>query len=117
MTLPFATQPHAKPAGVLPAKEDYYDGVIIDELGLPEAAPEFLAALAASLSHWRAAGKRGVWLKVPAARSALIAPAMEQGFGFHHAEPGYLMLTRWLPTEQPCTLPPNASHQARPVRR
>lgn len=34
-----------------------------------------------------------------------------QGFDFHHAEPGYVMLTQWLPTDEPCMLPPNASHQ------
>jgi hypothetical protein len=36
------------------------------------------------------------------------------GFGFHHAEPTYVMLTRWLPTEEENLLPPNASHQVGP---
>ena len=35
---------------------------------------------------------------------------VQAGFIFHHAESEYLMLTLWLPDE-PCTLPPNASHQ------
>lgn len=35
---------------------------------------------------------------------------VQAGFGYHHAEPAYLMLTLWLP-DGPCTLPPNASHQ------
>lgn len=35
---------------------------------------------------------------------------LQAGFGYHHAEPAYLMLTLWLP-DGPCTLPLNASHQ------
>ena len=35
---------------------------------------------------------------------------VQAGFGYHHAEPTYLMLTKWLP-EGLCTLPSNASHQ------
>ena len=34
----------------------------------------------------------------------------QEGFQYHHAEPGYVMLTYWLP-EEPCMLPANASHQ------
>lgn len=34
----------------------------------------------------------------------------EFGFAFHSAEEGHLMLTKWLPTDTPNTLPSNASH-------
>jgi len=34
----------------------------------------------------------------------------QEGFRYHHAEPGYVMLTYWIP-EGPCMLPANASHQ------
>ena len=37
--------------------------------------------------------------------------AVARGFGFHHAEQGYVMLTRWLPTDCPSPLPANASTQ------
>lgn len=33
----------------------------------------------------------------------------QEGFQYHHAEPGYVMLTYWIP-EGPCMLPSNASH-------
>lgn len=36
---------------------------------------------------------------------------MQQGFEYHHAEKGYVMLTYWIPEEEPCMLPGNASHQ------
>lgn len=35
----------------------------------------------------------------------------QAGFAYHHAEADYVMLTSWLPTNSPSTLPSNASHQ------
>ncbi|KAF8066283.1 NUDT2 [Scenedesmus sp. PABB004] len=101
-------------AQLLAAAEDRYDGVIIDESRLPADPAAFGAALAASLSAWAAAGKRGVWLKLPRRSHAALVPfAVDGGFEFHHAEADYVMMTKWLPPDSPNTLPPNASHQAR----
>ncbi|KAG5588951.1 hypothetical protein H5410_039465 [Solanum commersonii] len=33
-----------------------------------------------------------------------------EGFQYHHAERGYVMMTYWIP-EEPCMLPSNPSHQ------
>lgn len=53
-----------------------------------------------------------MWLKIPTGRAELVGHAVhEGGFGFHHAEPTYVMLTRWLPMDEENLLPPNASHQ------
>ncbi|CAN6972039.1 unnamed protein product, partial [Brassica rapa subsp. trilocularis] len=35
----------------------------------------------------------------------------KEGFEYHHAEKGYVMLTYWIPEEEPCMLHANASHQ------
>lgn len=35
---------------------------------------------------------------------------LQEGFDYHHAEPGYIMLTYWIPDE-PCVLPTSPSHQ------
>ena len=43
---------------------DIYDGVTVDEKGLPGSIEEFTSSLEASLDEWRSAGKKGVWLKV-----------------------------------------------------
>lgn len=99
---------------LLAAKDDAYEGVIIDETRLPQDPAEFEDRLAASLSHWKQRGVRGVWLKLPPALASHVSPAISQhGFGYHHAEPGYVMLTRWLPLDEGVEsgLPPNASHQ------
>ena len=36
---------------------------------------------------------------------------MQEGFRYHHAEPEYVMLTKWLPKDEPNSLPANASHR------
>ncbi|XP_010484743.1 PREDICTED: nudix hydrolase 8-like [Camelina sativa] len=36
---------------------------------------------------------------------------LQEGFEYHHAEKGYVMLTYWIPEEEPSMLPANASHQ------
>lgn len=44
---------------------------------------------------------------LPLNHSANISQA---GFSYHHAEPGYVMLTYWIANE-PCMLPSTATHQ------
>ncbi|GKU95609.1 hypothetical protein SLEP1_g8944 [Rubroshorea leprosula] len=96
--------------GVLHAFDDEYGGVIVDPRRLPANPNAFASVLRSSLSHWKAKEKKGVWLKLPAERSDLVPVAVKEGFEYHHAERGYVMLTYWLP-EGPCMLPANASHQ------
>ena len=98
------------PAAPLSGQRDVYDGIIVDPAGLPAEPQEFAAALRASLDAWRGEGVRGVWVKVPRERAHLVGHAVDAGFEFHHAEPEYVMLTRWLPDSEN-KLPPNASHQ------
>ncbi|TKW40687.1 hypothetical protein SEVIR_1G262100v4 [Setaria viridis] len=95
---------------LLEALEDEYGGMIVDADRLPSDADGFARSLAASLSYWKSAGKKGVWLKLPLDRSEFIPLAVKEGFRYHHAEQSYLMLTYWIPDE-PCLLPANASHQ------
>lgn len=104
----------AAAAPLLAARDDAFGGVVIDHDALPSDPAAFAASLTASVAAWRAAGKKGLWLKVPLAKAALVGAAAEAGgFIFHHAEPDYVMMTRWLPADDgvPSTLPPNASHQ------
>lgn len=43
---------------------DFYDGVTIDEKSLPTSVEDFKVVIDKSTKEWRAAGKKGVWLKV-----------------------------------------------------
>eukprot|EP00262_Sarcandra_glabra_P021229 TRINITY_DN8846_c0_g1_i1.p1 TRINITY_DN8846_c0_g1~~TRINITY_DN8846_c0_g1_i1.p1 ORF type:complete len:348 (-),score=47.80 TRINITY_DN8846_c0_g1_i1:67-1089(-) len=95
---------------LLDAYEDEYDGAIIDPKCLPSNPNSFMTILRASLSDWKIKGKRGIWLKILSEQADLVPIAIKEGFSYHHAEPGYVMLTYWIP-EGPCMLPATASHQ------
>ncbi|CAB4309926.1 unnamed protein product [Prunus armeniaca] len=95
---------------VLDAFDDEYGGVIVDPERLPANPNAFGYILHSSLSHWSMEGKKGIWLKLPVERAELVPVAIKEGFEYHHAERGYVMLTYWIP-EGPCMLPANASHQ------
>ncbi|KAL1548002.1 nudix (nucleoside diphosphate linked moiety X)-type motif 8, variant 2 [Salvia divinorum] len=94
---------------VLDAFDDEYEGVVVNPELLPSNPHVFASALRSSLHHWKLKGKKGVWLKLPVERSELVPLAVQEGFEYHHAEKGYLMMTYWIP-EEPCLLPSNATH-------
>lgn len=95
---------------VLDAYDDEYGGAIVNPERLPSNPRIFASRLGISLSHWKTKGKKGIWLKLPLERSELVPIAVKEGFEYHHAERGYVMMTYWIP-EGPCMLPSNASHQ------
>ncbi|KAL3744853.1 hypothetical protein ACJRO7_014027 [Eucalyptus globulus] len=95
---------------VLGAWDDEYGGVVINPWSLPSSANAFASALKTSLSDWKLKGKRGIWLKILEEQADLVPIAIQEGFKYHHAEPGFLVLTYWIPDE-PCLLPAGPSHQ------
>nr|AHI04508.1 nudix hydrolase [Saccharum hybrid cultivar ROC22] len=96
---------------VLEATDDEYGGVVVDADRLPDDKAAFARSLAASLSYWKSVGKKGVWLKLPVDRAEFVPLAVKEGFKYHHAEEAYLMMTYWIPDDEPNMLPANASHQ------
>ena len=102
----------ASAQALLPCEEDRYGGRTVDARGAGGAfrdAAAFEEALCASVRAWRREGVRGVWLRVGLEQAALVPVAAAQGFEFHHAEAAYLMMARWLPEEEPSTLPKGAT--------
>ncbi|XP_052178106.1 nudix hydrolase 2-like isoform X1 [Diospyros lotus] len=89
--------------------DDAYGGVVV-EMKEPMDSELFASVLRASLLQWTQQGKKGVWIKLSIKLAYLIEPTVEQGFRYHHAEPSYLMLVKWIPRTSD-TLPPNASHR------
>ena len=89
-------------------KEDRYGGVEVSAVATAAAGADgtarFASELRARVAGWEQAGKQGLWLTIPTAAAACIGPAVELGFEFHHAKPGYALLTRWLPST-PSPLP------------
>ncbi|XP_052178125.1 nudix hydrolase 2-like [Diospyros lotus] len=89
--------------------EDAYGGVVV-EMKEPMDSEPFASVLRASLLQWTQQGKKGIWIKLPIELAYLVEPTVKQGFRYHHAEPSYLMLVKWIPKTSD-TLPPNASHR------
>lgn len=96
-----------QPLEPLVFKDDRYGGVEVD---VTDAAARmepaaFATALRDACDSWAAQGKCGIWLRVPTNCGGAVGAAAANGFDFHHAQPGYAMLTRWLHTVVPSTLP------------
>eukprot|EP00966_Prymnesium_polylepis_P079454 1841565-Prymnesium_polylepis.1 len=90
-------------------KEARFNGATIT---LDPAAPVDDALgtlLEEAMDSVRAAGRRGVFFRVPIEQAALIPIAARLGFRFHHAEAEHAMLLAWLPSE-PCPVPDFATH-------
>ena len=90
-------------AGCLTFKQDRYGGVEVVAASTTGAV-RFASELQARVAEWERACKQGLWLTIPTAAATCIGPAVELGFEFHHAKPGYVLLTRWLPST-PSPLP------------
>ncbi|XP_076951872.1 nudix hydrolase 8-like isoform X1 [Bidens hawaiensis] len=95
---------------VLDAFDDEYGGIVVNPEKLPSDVNVFASIIRSSISLWRKKGKKGIWLKLPVEKCDLVPIAVREGFQYHHAERGYVMMTYWIPDE-PCMLPANASHQ------
>lgn len=59
----------------LQGKADMFGGILIDVKTLPASAHAFDKQLARALDQWRAAGKKGIWLKLRPEHAALLATA------------------------------------------
>lgn len=94
---------------LLDASEDAYGGVIVD-MEEPMDSDLFASVLRASTSEWRQQGKKGIWIKLPIKLVNLVEAAVNEGFSYHHAEPSYLMLVKWI-SQSENKLPANASHR------
>jgi 8-oxo-dGTP diphosphatase len=87
---------------------DQFGGVIVDAAQLPASAEEFSERLQQSIDHWRAEGKRLVWIDIPRTQASLIPVATEAGFVFHHANEDDVMLVYRLVEE--AFVPLHATH-------
>lgn len=94
---------------LLPAIDDDFGGVVV-ELKEHMESDVFLTLLKTSMSQWTLQGKKGIWIKLPIQLVNLVETVVKEGFWYHHAEPGYLMLVNWIP-KTTSTIPLNASHR------
>lgn len=100
-----------QPFSVLKDRFSCIDLDLKEALGDSRVSPdEFEARILAALRWWEEDGVRCVTVKVPLTRSAFIGVLAKHGFDYHHAQPGYAMMLRWLSSEEPNNFPPYANH-------
>jgi len=104
-----ATESGCEKIELLDSSDDAYGGVMVD---LKESMDSevFASRVRASIALWIQQGKKGIWIKLAIELVNLVEAAVKQGFRYHHAEPSYLMLVKWI-GETADTLPANASHR------
>ena len=97
-------------------RHDTYNGITLDLTTITQETEskihtDFGDMLGKALDIWKEEKRKGIWLKIPTSHSHLISPATKHGFDFQHAEPGYCVLTKWLPQGSVSRLPNGPTHQ------
>ncbi|KAK3598957.1 hypothetical protein CHS0354_024629 [Potamilus streckersoni] len=90
--------------------KDNYGGLIIEteDQGFKEC-DEFDKKLQDAIPKWRADGIRGLWVKIRLTDSTLVHACAKNGFDFHHAQPGYVMMAKWLNDGEKSMIPEYAN--------
>ena len=82
--------------GFIVKKKHIINGYTID-MTFRDARTGFAEKIAGALYKWNIDGIKAVLIIVRTHHSDVISVYTKKGFDFHHAQPGYVMLTQWLP--------------------
>lgn len=77
------------------------------------AVAKFTVELKSALVSWEETCKRGIWLTIPLSSASCVGAAAVVGFEYHHAKAEYALLTKWLPKNEPNSLPEHGFTQIR----
>jgi len=80
--------------------QDRFDGITVDSSVENCKIEEFPTNLQESLKAWSEAEKRGIWFKVALEHADWVPILAKNGFNFHHAKQGFVMMYKWLPNEE-----------------
>jgi len=90
---------------------DRWRGIGIDSsLHCRQSVDKFRRHLDDAIVHWHRSGIRPITAKIRKEESHHIPALIGAGFEFHHAQPGYVYLKRWLAEEEPDSFPAYANH-------
>jgi 8-oxo-dGTP pyrophosphatase MutT (NUDIX family) len=97
----------AQSGAALSCSVDMYNGVLVQSNAVNDNVNDFEADLHQSLATWRSESRRGVWLRLSLAHAQRghVQVASNAGFTFHSATSDTLVMTHWLPSDEPSTLP------------
>ncbi|ROT84025.1 uncharacterized protein [Penaeus vannamei] len=86
-------------------KKDRFSGITVLSEDEPTTAQEFETVLQASLSHWAKEKIRGVWFRVHLQNAEWVPILAKHGFTYHHAQPQFVMMVKWLAVNEPNNIP------------
>ncbi|XP_011641826.1 nudix hydrolase 7 [Pogonomyrmex barbatus] len=84
---------------------DHYNGITVDSVEEACDSKVFTQRLKDSLKQWTKDNKRTIWFRVHIPHTEWVPILTGHGFVFHHAREEYVMLYRWLPTNEDCNVP------------
>lgn len=90
--------------------KDLYGGMVLKTKDQSfQSADEYDTKLAAAMPNWEADGVRGFWAKISIEHAHISSVFAKYGLDFHHAQSGYVMMAKWLPTTEPSMIPEYAN--------
>lgn len=89
-------------------RDDRFNGVTVRSEIERCPVAEFAKKLETSLAHWIESRKRGIWFRVNLQDAEWIPILAQNKFIFHHARDDFVMMIRWLPTDETPNIPPYA---------
>ena len=100
-----ANQNNSKP---LEGTTNMYGGITITSAQLPPKSKNFKEILVNSISRWKNANLRLVWIEIPLDLASFVPIAADLGFSYHHAQKNTIMMT--LPLSKDTHIPNYATH-------
>ncbi|KAH8306554.1 hypothetical protein KR018_011965 [Drosophila ironensis] len=93
------------PPDIFNGRKDRFAGITVD--GRQESLDicVFREKLKRSLEVWKAKKNRAIWFRVYKDQSDCVPVLAENGFDFHHARTGVVVMYRWLPEQESVNLP------------
>ncbi|EDV32859.1 uncharacterized protein Dana_GF21920 [Drosophila ananassae] len=97
------------PPGVFRGIVDRFAGVTVDGREEHVESSGFREKLNKSLDFWRTNKNRAIWFRVYKEQADWVPILAENGFDFHHARTGVVVMFQWLPKDESSNLP-NYAH-------
>jgi len=95
-------------SGVFKGVSDRFNGITIDSTTEPCDDTQFDGILSKSLNYWTNEKRRAIWFRVHRSQAAWLPVLVSNDFHFHHARNDFVMMYKWLPTDEPSAVPPFA---------
>jgi len=84
---------------------DRYKGITVSTSSEKLDILKFPIKLQKSLDYWQERQCRSIWFKVDLDNSDVVPILAKNGFDFHHAKEGFVMMVKWLPTDETSNIP------------